>query len=135
MQPSIWMGLSVTQLPTSLANNLAIGASSVYARRASRVAQHGGMVDEVARGLDLRAHVGDQELDALEVGDGLAELMSDLGILHGVLVRALRHTEGQRAGRDAAAGERAHECLEAARRLAEHLIRRNEAVLEHHFHG
>src|ERR1051325_2328105 len=38
---------------------------------ASRVAQHGGMVDEVARGLDLRAHVGDQELDALEVGDGL----------------------------------------------------------------
>src|SRR5262249_53141406 len=58
----------------------------------------------------------------------------DLRVLHRVLVRALGDTQRQRADRDAAAGERAHERLEAAGRLAQHLVRGHETVLEHHLH-
>ena len=43
---------------------------------------------------------------------------------------ALREAERQRTDRDAAAGERAHERLEAAARIAEQVLVGHEAVLE-----
>ena len=40
----------------------------------------GGDVDHLARGLELHRHVGEHELDALEVGDVLAELLALLDV-------------------------------------------------------
>jgi hypothetical protein len=64
-----------------------------------------GAMAEQARGVDLRGHVGEHELDGLEVGDRLAERLALLRVIARRFVRAAGDADGQRADGDAAAVE------------------------------
>src|SRR5262245_30275243 len=94
------------------------------------VPEQRGVVHEQARGLDLGGHVGQHELHGLEVGDWLIELAALLGVRDRVIEGAARDAEGYGADRDASAGQRAHEGLEAAARIAEQVLVGHEAILE-----
>jgi hypothetical protein len=64
-------------------------------RLVGRVGSHlrRGDVEQVARGLQLRLHVGQRELRRLEVGDRLAELLAILGVGDRLVEAALRASE------------------------------------------
>src|ERR1700688_1121310 len=68
------------------------------------------LINEQARGLHFRGHVGELELDGLELTDGLAELLALFGVAHRGIECALRHAEAKRRDGDAPAIEN----LEAA---------------------
>jgi len=61
------------------------------------------MINEQARRRNFRSHVGQLELNGLEIGDGLAKLLALLGVFHGGIESALRHPQAQRGDREAAA--------------------------------
>ena len=63
------MAAEHTRSAISLANSLAIAAS--FRHGWPGVLQAGRVVDQLARGLDLRGHVGELELDGLVLEDGL----------------------------------------------------------------
>src|ERR1700688_2864022 len=56
----------------------------------------GRLPGQQARGVELGRHVGEIELDGLEVGEVLAELLALLGVGEGVLERRLGDTHGLR---------------------------------------
>jgi hypothetical protein len=87
-------------------------------------------VDQVARGRDLHGHVGQHELHALEVGDGLAELLALLDVGDRGVERALRDADGLRADHRAGVVERLERGEEAGALLADHPVGRDAAVLE-----
>ena len=68
------------------------------------VARLGGGFEREARAVQADQAIGQLVLDRLELADELAELLSDLGVVHGQLERALR-----RAERPAGAGEPCHQ--------------------------
>src|SRR5205823_3123912 len=68
-----------------------------------RVLQSRCAVGQKARGVYLRRHVCELELDGLKLGDGLAELFALLRVAHRRLVSALRDAECERRNRDAPA--------------------------------
>ena len=82
----------------------------------------GGGVGQLAGGLDLHAHVGEQELQSLEVGDRLAELLPLLGVGQRVVDRALRDADGLGGDGDPGVVEGAHRGLEAGALLADHPV-------------
>jgi hypothetical protein len=94
------------------------------------VVQPGRLPDEEARGLDLRGHVRDEEVDALVHRDRLAELDALLRVPDRVVARGLR--DAYRARRRAGAGEveRLHRNLEALALRAETVLHRHPHVLE-----
>jgi hypothetical protein len=71
------------------------------------------VVDQVPGGLDLGRHVGQHELDALELVDPLPELLALVGVAERLLERALGDAQRERADADAAGVERLHEVDEA----------------------
>ena len=80
--------------------------------------------------LDAALHLGELELDRLDLGDRLAERVALLRVAHGLVERRAHHAE--RLGRDAdAAGvEHAHRDLEALALGAQALFHRHPQVLE-----
>ncbi len=90
----------------------------------------GGLVGEGAGGLDLHGHVGEHELDALEVGDRLAELLAFLDVALGVVEGALGDAEG--LGRDGDAGvvQGLHRGGEAGALGADHAVGGDADVVE-----
>src|SRR6185437_15859826 len=92
-------------------------------------------VRQQARGLYLRCHVRELELNGLKIGDGLAELFAFLGVAHRALIRALRHAEAERRNRNAAAIEDLEAVDEALALGTEKIFRRHAAIGEDHFAG
>src|SRR5262245_507697 len=82
------------------------------------VLQPRGAVDELPPGVDLRRHVGELELDRLEVRDRLPELSPLLRIGDRQVVRALREADAHGCDRDPAAVEDVEELPEASAELA-----------------
>ena len=92
-------------------------------------------VRQLAGGLDLHAHVGEQELQTLEVADRLPELLALLGVAECVVERALGDADGLSGDRDPGVVERAHRGLEAGALVADHPIGRQADVVEVHLAG
>ena len=90
----------------------------------------GGVVDEQPGGFDLGGHLGERELDGLEIRDRFAELLALLGIGGGVRPCALGEAEHLRADADAAFVEGLDGDLVAFAGLAEHVLGRDVAILE-----
>ena len=91
-----------------------------------RVLAARGLHGQEARRLDLRRHVGELELDRLQLGELPAERLAPAGVRHRELVGAPRGAD--RAGRDVHAPDldARHHLLEAAadaRLAAEHRAR------------
>ncbi len=80
---------------TSLAQLVQYGRSAAFASTA-----RGGRVGQLAGGLGLAGHVGQHELDALEVGDALAELLAVGGVGDRRVERALRDAHRLRGDRE-----------------------------------
>src|SRR5436190_18982801 len=76
-------------------------------------------VDEEARCVDLRRHVGELPLDRLEVGDSLPELAPLEGVLPRDVVRRLRDPDRLSGDPDPAAVERRHRDGKAPSRLSQ----------------
>ena len=89
-------------------------------------------MSQQARGVDLRCHVGEFELDRLKFGDRLSELLSLLGIMQSRFISALRHADAERGDADAAAVQNFQRVDEAAAGFAEQVVFRNSAVVENH---
>ncbi|MDT4822676.1 hypothetical protein FQZ97_558830 [compost metagenome] len=93
------------------------------------------LVAEGAAGLQRGVQVGDLALDQLEFADGLAELLAvvDIGndhVHHGL------HDAQRAAGQDGAfVVQAAHQHLDAAVDLAQHIFLGDFAILEHQFAG
>jgi hypothetical protein len=87
-------------------------------------------VGQLPCGLQLHRHVGEHELDALELGDRLAELLALLDIAGGVVERALG--DAQRLGGDGDPGvvEGLHRRGEAGALLADHAVGGDADVVE-----
>ena len=101
----------------------------------SRVAQSGGVVDQQARGFHFGRHLGELELHALEIGDGLAELLALFGVGDGVIERALGETDHLRADGDAALVERFDGDLVALADFAEDVRGGDAAIVENQLAG
>src|SRR5215218_1321982 len=90
----------------------------------------GGLPGHQASGVDLGRHVGQVELDGLELGELLVELLALLGVGQGLLERALGDAHGLRGDADASAVQSGHGDLEALPFLAQAPARRDAAVVE-----
>src|SRR5215470_10717972 len=107
-----------------------------FPRRLALVVFHPGRAQgEQSRRVDLHGHVGEFELDSLEVEDRLAELFALLRVFQGRFVRALRYAERQRGYRDAPAVQNLHGVDEAAPGLANQVLFWNPAILKDHRGG
>ena len=93
------------------------------------------MMNEKPRAVHADRHVGQHELDALEGGDRLAELLALLGVAGGGVERGLGDADGERAGGRPRDVERRHGDLEALALGAETLLDRDGAVGEVQRHG
>src|SRR5437870_10055098 len=94
-----------------------------------------GVVNHQPRGVHLHGHVREHELDALERGDRLAELLPLLRVPGGRVERRLADADGHRARHRPRHVERAHRDLESLALLAEPLLDRYGAVREVERHG
>ena len=94
------------------------------------VLPHGRLEREEARRLDARGHVGEGELDGLELGDDLSEGHPLFGVPEGRLVGALSAAEGERGDGDAPAVEDLERVREPVPHLAQAVLVGEEAVLE-----
>ena len=81
--------------------------------RGLAVESAGGFVEHDAGGLKFGFHVGQLELDALEIGDGLAELLAVLRVSDGLVERELGAAEGAGGDVEAPAIEAGHREAEA----------------------
>ena len=87
-------------------------------------------VGELPGRLHLHAHVGDHELQALEVADGMAELLALLHVVQRVVECALRDAHGLRGDRDAGVVQRLHRDAEALADLADDAVAGDADVVE-----
>src|SRR5262249_11512892 len=85
---------------------------------------------EKARRVDLRGHVGELELDSLELEDRLTELSSLLRVFQRRFISALGDTQGQRGDRDAPSVQNLHGVDEASPDFSEQVLLGNPAILE-----
>ena len=100
------------------------------------VQHRGGAVGQQARGIDIHRHIHQLVLDRLEFRDRPAELLAQFGVLQRRVVSALRHADGKRGDRDAAAIQNPQAVDEAFVQLAEQsALAGKPAVLENHFAG
>ena len=88
-----------------------------------------------ARGFDLGGHLRDLELDALEFGDGFAELLALLRVLAGVFPGAAGQPDHLRADADAAFVQRLDGDLVSLADFAQHILLRHAAVFENQLAG
>ena len=92
-------------------------------------------MDQLARRLDLRRHLGEAELHRLVLEDRLAEGDALLRIRERRVERGARHADRLRADADAPAFEARERDLQALAFLAEQVRGRDAAVLEHDLRG
>ena len=96
------------------------------------VHQAGGAVAEQAGGVDAGGHVGEAEADGLVLADRLAERVSGLGVLDGVLEGGAGDADRGGGQVDAGLVEGVHEAVEALALLAQQAVGRDRAVLQEH---
>ena len=89
------------------------------------VEQRARPVHEQLRRIDLRRHVGQHELQSLEIGEPRAELLALPHVARGELERAPGDAERLRAHERPRAIERAHRVLEAATLVADQVLGRH----------
>jgi len=99
------------------------------------VAEAGGVIDHEPGRFDVHGHFGELELDALELGDGLAELAALAGVGDGVLQGAMSETNELGADGDAAAVEGFNGYFVAFAGFAEDVRGGDAAVVEDDFTG
>src|SRR5271166_1835309 len=92
-----------------------------------------GLIDEQAGGFDFRGHIGELELDGLELADGLAELFALLGVTNRGIESALSHAEAECGDGDTAAIENFQAACEAFAFGAEKILGGDFAVGEDNF--
>ena len=95
----------------------------------------GGLEGQQPGRLDRRRHVGQLELDGLEVGDGLPELFPLLGVSNRVLERGARHADAARGDVDAPDLERRQHVPETVPFLPDQAVPRNLAILQNDLTG
>ena len=117
----------------SEANSFAIDDALAGLRSAAEpvVEQRARAVHEQAGRVDGGRHVGEHELQALEVGDLAAELLALLHVAGREVERALRDTERLRADERPGTVERAHRVREPLALLADQVLGRHHALVEH----
>ena len=89
-----------------------------------------GSVHQQPRGIDLRRHVGQLELDCLKFANGFAELLSLARITQCRFVSALCDADSKRRDRDSPAVQDFHRIHEAHAFFADAVFVRHKAVLE-----
>ncbi len=99
------------------------------------VGHRAGLVQQLAGGGGADFHVGELELDRLELVDRLAELAALAGVGDGVVGGALGDSDGLGGGAEARALERAERDAQAAADLADHVGLRYANVLEDRLAG
>src|SRR5699024_7258004 len=92
-----------------------------------------GHVHHLAGGLQLHGHVGEHELDTLEVGDGLTELLAFLDVGHTLVQGALSDADGLRADGHAGVVEGAQRDLETLTGGADHTVPGDAHIVEEQF--
>ena len=92
--------------------------------------QPGGVAHHQARAVDVHRHVGQHELDPLEVGDRPVELAPLLGIGDGGVERGLGDADGLGADGRPRAVERAERHAESLALLAQPVFHRDLAVAQ-----
>src|SRR5580765_5737458 len=92
-------------------------------------------VEEAARRLTLRFHVGELRLDQLVLADRLAHRLARLRVLARVVGRALRDAERLRGDTRAGGVEDTHRDPEALALLAQHVRGGNAAGIERQLAG
>jgi hypothetical protein len=107
----------------------------IVQKRLARISQARGVVDHQPRRLDVDGHARQLELDALEVGNRLAELLALLGVFDGVIERALRQADHLRANPDAPLVQGFDGDLVALAGLAEDAVLRHQTVFEQQLAG
>src|SRR4051794_16421881 len=112
------------------AARLELGLRRRQPERAAAVLEHGGLVDEQPRGLDLGRHVGELGLDRLIFGDRLAERLALLGVRERLVERPLRQPDAHRGHADPPAVERLEELLEAHAGRPEQVLLRHARAIE-----
>src|SRR5699024_7903090 len=90
----------------------------------------GGGVGQLARGLELHSHIGEHELDALVLSDGLAELLTLLDVVQGVVESALGDAHGLRRDRHTRVVEGAQSDLEPLARPSHDPVARQADVVK-----
>ena len=88
-----------------------------------------------ARTFDLGGHVGQQELQSLELTDAATELATLTGVLHGERERRLRDAGADRGDPEPTRVERRQGHLHALALLAEALRDGDPGAVEHHLSG
>src|SRR3989441_4169070 len=93
------------------------------------------VIHEVLGRLDFGRHVGEREVDTLEAGDRLAELLPGGRIAETFLERAFGDAERERSQADATAVQGMEELPEAVIHGAENVLLRDDRVLQHQLTG
>src|SRR5690606_24663383 len=88
----------------------------------SGVTQSRRVVDEQLGGFELGGHVGELELDRLELRERPTELLALLGVVEGQFEDRSGERDRQRRDRDPADRERGQELREAAGRVADDVL-------------
>src|SRR5205085_14590 len=116
-----------------------LGHPSLEVGALARILQAAGAQRQQPRGLDLRRHVGELELDRLVFGDRLAERFSLLGVAQRQLQRALGDTYAARGHVDAAHLQGVHHLgealVQAGLLAAEDVLGRAAVAVEHELGG
>src|SRR5438445_12109116 len=92
--------------------------------------QPGRMVDRLLGCFDLRGHVGEGEMHALEARHRSAELLPRGRVGHALLQGALRESQSESGNADAAPVERVEELPETVIDGTEDILFRDDRVLE-----
>ena len=107
-----------------------LGDRSLLGKRAALILQPRSAVDECARGSQFNCHIGELELDRLELRDRLAKLVARLRVRERQVVGGLHRAETHRGDRDATTVENVQELLEAHAARAEQVALGYEHVSE-----
>src|SRR4029077_11923869 len=96
-----------------------------------RIDLRGGEVNEMSRGFDLSRHVGEHELDPLEAGNRLSELLPLLRVIQRIVERAFGYAERLGADSRSRSIKNRERDLETRSLLTQTIGRRDFDVVEH----
>ena len=134
MPPSSCTQSVVTRIAVSDANSFAID-DALPGSGKTGVEQRARAVHEQRRRFHLRRHVGEHELQSLEIGEPRAELLAILHVARRELERTPCDTERLRAHERPRTVERAHRVLESAALVADQVLGRHRALVERDLAG
>ena len=95
----------------------------------------GGVEHQQPGSFHIHGHVGDDPLQALELGDGLTELLALLGVFDRLIQGRLGHAQGERCNTDAPGIQAGHGDGKAFSFLAQQPLGGHLAVVEHQING